>query len=180
MRSALSCIILMIFFLSGCRAGKSTVSQQDHVVVEIPAADSIKYAAVKEAFLNCDFVFKMSRIGDRNVNGVDRFLVCHDGKCQYQHFAGNPCGDEQYVPPTPRLIDGKLKKIKFSDKSKEYYKLTATIGLTRGESPEFSIMLYKNSDKAYGYLGSTYIEGWIEPYADAKIARGFKDMLLYP
>lgn len=175
--------LLGLCALSGCRSGQAVAKPADKDT-EISQADSIKYEEVKEAFLNRDFVFKISREGDDNVNATDHFIVVHKGRGSYQYFSSvnsSLASPRDYVAPTPKLIEGELTDIKTSNKSREYYQLSFRLKVHFPQSgAHINIRLYKNSDQAYGLIGATPVEGWIEPYDKATIARGSKSIQSLP
>ena len=166
-------IILSVLVLNGCHTGKITTNlsaeKRDKSV-----ADSIKYAAVKDAFTKGEFVFKISNIDGKSVNAADNWLLFSDGRVRYQtvRFTG-------MEPPYSKIGDINGMELTHDPKKKT---ITMT-GSAKNVFQIFTVTLFEGSDKADGhiepiestgkisYINRT-IEGWIEPLNDATIVRG--------
>ena len=158
-------IILSVVALAGCHTGKSAAEGAAEKRAKF-VADSVKYEAVKDAFIKGEFVFKINRENNTTVIPTENWIIFSDGKIRKQYtltkgpaisWAGEIRGREMTYNPKKKTITLKVEII-----GGYIFKLT----------------LYENSDKAYGDkidLSSTSLyEGWIEPLNDASIVRGWE------
>ena len=166
-------MILSLIVLTGCNTGKSAAEGAAEKRAKF-VADSVKYAAVKDAFTKGEFVFKISKMDGKSVNAADNWLLFSDGRVRYQIKRIE--GMEQPV----RSSIGDINDLKQTSDSKK--KTVTLTGSVKNVFQIFSVTLFEGSDKADGYIEPTgnvfyvkrTIEGWIEPLNDADIVRGWE------
>ena len=157
--------MLALVALAGCRTGKTATENAVEKLAK-STADSIKYAAVKDAFLNREFVFKFSRIGGTKVDPLENWVRFSDKEIWIQQTTS-------HMPASKLYKNGLLRKYEFTSNPKK-----GTVTMTVTETNKFilylSLTLFENSDKAYGYFDEpiTLVEGWIEPISNAHIIPG--------
>lgn len=170
---------MAMMLLGGCRITKESIAQSTMTTAK-QRTDSTKYAKVTDAFLNGEFVFKINRKGDKKVDPTDNNIVISNGMFHYQYvkyanmdLPGIFQGSGQ---PPIKIESGKIHEVKESyDAKKKIFTIHYRNAVTWRD---VSLSLFENSDKAFGYLGSSYyIEGWIEPLDGSTVPQGFKSII---
>ena len=156
--------ILSLVTLVGCHTGKTAAEHAAEKRAKF-VSDSIKYEAVKDAFMRREFVFKVDRQWGTKVNPQDYWMLFSGEEAMYQGHS-NP-------RISPQAAMGTISDYKYTYNEKK--KTITLTGSVRFLMYYFSITLFEGSDKAYGYFWQPdhTVEGWIEPLGDANIVRGW-------
>lgn len=169
-------LLLTAITLTGCHSGKSAAERAaGKRIAEL--ADSVKYEALRADFEKGNFLFKISRVGDLQVDPTKSRVAFYDGKVRLQvvTFSKKSMIDG-------RILSGTIKEInKTVDKKKRTIALSGEINMAQrlGSNllTKFSFTLYPGSNKGYGYISdfspshkptmSPTFEGWYEPVTPA-------------
>lgn len=164
-------LLLIAVTFAGCHSGKSAAERAAAKrVAEL--ADSVKYETLRADFEKGNFLFKISRVGDLQVDPTKSRVAFYDGKVRLQvvTFPERSMIDG-------RILSGTIKEInKTVDKKKRTIALSGEINMTQrlGSNllTKFYFILYLDSNKGYGSISDfspSYsatmnrpFEGWYE------------------
>ena len=188
MKKLVFILIAVAVAIAGCHSGKSAAERAPGKrIAEL--ADSVKYETLRADFEKGDFLFRISRIGDLDVDQAKSRVVFYDGKVWLQVVTNMRTKDvptqaitKNFMNVSGTIMVGEIESMEKTINQKKHTvtlkgKVSLKESLVVKKSSSYTFTLYMGSNKGYGFIGGysyfphsnvdlTY-EGWYEPVTPA-------------